>query len=345
MSMPHSRLWRLIIAITLLLSFATINAAEPSATGSQRGEVYFLFLGPTKLQVQPQLDAESEAWRAAASVNTAAGYKFYLDAYPKGRYAGLAKGELAKHDELARQATERAKAEAELRPGKVFKDCAKCPEMVVISPGSFEMGSNNGKNNEKPAHRVSITRAYALGRSEVTQGQWRALMRSNPSSFIRCGNNCPVEKVSWNDAQEYARRLSQKTGKTYRLPTEAEWEYACRAGGQHEYCGSDNSDSIAWFLNNSARTTHAVASKQVNAYGLYDMNGNVWEWVEDCWQSNYENAPTDGSAWTAENCGRRVLRGGSWFSTPPNLRASFRSWNEVGVGFFYLGFRLARTLP
>ena len=170
---------------------------------------------------------------------------------------------------------------ADMTPGKIFKDCTDCPEMVVVPAGSFDMGSNND-TNEKPVHRVTINRAFAIGKTEVTQGQWKAIMGNNPSKFVECGDNCPVEQVSWDDAQAFIEKLNTKTGKKYRLPSEAEWEYACRAGGQHEYCGGNNLDSIAWYgalakpAGNSNKTTNPVAAKQANAFGLYDMSGNVW---------------------------------------------------------------------
>ena len=188
---------------------------------------------------------------------------------------------------------------------EVFKDCPECPEMVVIPAG------------------------FAMGKTEVTQGQWRAVMGNNPSSFSNCGDTCPVEKVSWNDAKEFISRLNSKTGKQYRLPTEAEWEVACRAGGQHEYCGSDNVDSVAWHSENSGDTMHPVGRKQPNAFGLYDMSGNVWEWVENCYDGN---------------CALRVLRGGSWINIPRLARAANRSRNEAAIRIDYLGFRLPKML-
>jgi formylglycine-generating enzyme required for sulfatase activity len=238
------------------------------------------------------------------------------------------------------------KEDAELRPGKVFKDCADCPEMVVIPAGSFEMGSND-ESDEKPVHTVMIGKAFALGKTEVTQRQWRAVMGNDPQELRYKGcDDCPVENVNWNDAQELARTLRQKTGQTYRLPTEAEWEYACRAGGSHTYCGHDSLDNVAWHDENLFfGKTHPVASKEPNAWGLYDMSGNAWEWTEDCWNGSYSSAPGDGSAWTRGDCKQRVLRGGSWFSAPQEARSAKREKDDSSYRDRSVGFRVARMLP
>lgn len=233
--------------------------------------------------------------------------------------------------------------------GKVFKDCPDCPEMVELPAGSFAMGSNRGEPDEQPLHNVTIAKAFAIGKTEVTQAQWAAVMgaNQNPSYFVDCGDNCPVEQVSWEDVQAFIQKLNAKTGKQYRLPTEAEWEYACRAGDQQDYCGSDNADKVSWNGYNSGsflfKTPHPVASKEPNAFGLYDMSGNVWEWVEDTYHDNYNGAPTDGSAWTGSSM--RVLRGGSWGYDQPFSRASARSKFGTNYRYYSYGFRLARTLP
>ena len=203
--------------------------------------------------------------------------------------------------------------------------------------------------DEKPFHQVFIGRAFAIGKTEVTQGQWRAIMGNNNLSheddfFDKCGDTCPVVNVSWDNAQVFIQKLNAKTGEQYRLPSEAEWEYACRAGGKQEYCGSDNVDSIAWHSGNSGDTTHPVATKQANAFGLYDMSGNVWEWVEDNWHDNYNGAPTDGSAWQGDDV-RRMLRGGSWDDGVQGARAAYRNYNGPGYQGDDTGFRLVRTLP
>ncbi len=236
------------------------------------------------------------------------------------------------------------------KAGTTFRDCPDCPEMVVIPAGSFDMGSSKDDEPlEQPVHHVTISKAFSMGKTEVTQGQWRAIMGNNPSNFSNCGDNCPVEEVRWGDVQEFIEKLKAKTGKEYRLPSEAEWEYACRAGEQQEYCGSDNIDSVAWYgadshpVGNSGSSTHPVATKQANAWGLYDMSGNVSEWVEDAYHNNYYGAPTDGSARGYGD--GRVIRGGSWGDDPNNVRASSRAKNDQESRNGDIGFRVVRSLP
>jgi formylglycine-generating enzyme required for sulfatase activity len=231
-------------------------------------------------------------------------------------------------------------SQAEFAQGKVIKDCADCPEMVMISPGAFTMGLTMG--GEKPTsawtpHNVTIAKSFALAKTEVTKAQWRAVMGTDSSRWGDCNDdNCPADGVGWKDAKEYLRRLSLKTGKTYRLPSEAEWEYACRAGAQHEYCGSDTRDAVASYRKSFPS---AVATKQPNAWGLYDMTGNVAEWVEDCtlWGYELKIAPTDGSAFVPTDdsfCVRdeRILRGGAYKDLPENLVAAARYSHSESFG-------------
>jgi len=228
----------------------------------------------------------------------------------------------------------------------VIKDCADCPEMVVIPAGSFEMGSYEN-SWEQPVHRVNVP-SFLIGKTEVTQGQWKAVLGRNPSYFRSCGDDCPVERVSWNDAQDFARRLSQKAGKQYRLPSAAEWEYAARAGSNTKWSFGDNESQLgeyAWFASNSQHSIQPVAQKRPNAFGLFDMHGNVWEWVQDCWHDNYSGAPTDGSAWTKGDCSYRVIRGGAFNGKPTDLRSADLYSHAPHIRYFYSsGFRLARTL-
>jgi formylglycine-generating enzyme required for sulfatase activity len=224
------------------------------------------------------------------------------------------------------------------------------PTMVVIPGGSFHMGLDDPQDNASPwtvpVHEVTI-KAFEMGKTVVTQGQWAAIMGNNPSNYKNCGDNCPVENVSWHDAQAFIRKLNAKTGKQYRLPSEAEWEYACRAGGPQVYCGSDSADSVGWFISNSGDMTHPVATKQANAFGLYDMIGNVVEWVEDSYHENYKGAPADGSVWQGDG-EKRMLRGLSYTHDPRSvskiamaMRYGLEPNRRGSIG----GFRVARTLP
>jgi formylglycine-generating enzyme required for sulfatase activity len=234
---------------------------------------------------------------------------------------------------------------ADLIPGKTFKDCPDCPEMVVLPAGRFTMGSE--KFDPRHAmHAVTVAQPFALGKTPITQSQWRAVMGNNPSGFASCGDTCPVERVSWSDAHDYARKLSDMTGKTYRLPSEAEWEYACRAGTRQEYCGSNDANLVAWHTGNSGKTTHPVATKQANAWGLFDMSGNVWQWTEDCWNDTYKGAPSTAVAWTEGACAAaRVMRGGSWGNDALLARAENRNRYGPNNSGDSLGFRVARVVP
>jgi len=229
--------------------------------------------------------------------------------------------------------------------GKVFRDCPDCPEMVVVPAGrSLKTGGYHVVSDEQSARLVGVRR-LAIGRTEVTQGQWRAVMGSNPSRFADCGDDCPVENVSWNDVQEYVRKLSQQTGQAYRLPSGAEWEYACRSGTTQEFCGGDSVQSVAWYSDNSGEKTHAVARKQANGWGLYDMSGNVWEWVQDCVKKE-PMKPGKRETLVTGTCGEaRVLRGGSWYVNPHFARSASATGYAPANRYDDSGFRLARTLP
>ena len=245
---------------------------------------------------------------------------------------------------------ERARAEAERqRQARLhqFRDRLK---MVSIPGGRFRMGCTREQrdcdDDENPVHEVQVG-AFEIGQHEVTQEVWEAVMGENPSRH-KCAQ-CPVEQVSWDDIQVFLKKLNEQTGSQYRLPTEAEWEYAARGGQQsrgYQYAGSNNADAVAWYRGNRG-PPRRVGQKEPNELGLYDMSGNVEEWVEDCWHESYRGAPSDGRAWGSENsgdCSRRVLRGGSWLDFPRDLRAADRSRNATGLRKPLIGFRLARTL-
>lgn len=210
---------------------------------------------------------------------------------------------------------------------------------VQILEGNFRMGSENGEAGEKPVHPVKVS-TLEMGKYELTQEQWQSVMGSNPSKFK--GANLPVENVSWNDAQEFIKKLNaQNDGYTYRLPTEAEWEYVCRAGTTGDYAGNVN--EMAWYKSNSAGETHPVGQKRPNAWGLHDMHGNVWEWCNDWYDENYykkspgvdPSGPSTGSD--------RVGRGGSWYDKTFSLRSAHRGNAATDYRDDLLGLRLVRT--
>ncbi len=217
--------------------------------------------------------------------------------------------------------------------------------MIRVQGGSFQMGAtselgSDAYDNEKPVHSVTLS-SYYIGQTEVTQELWQAVMGENPSYF-KGNNQRPVEQVSWEDCQEFIEKLNKLTGKNFRLPTEAEWEFAARGGRKsrgYKCSGSNTASDVAWYGNNSGRRTHAVASKQANELGLYDMSGNVWEWCRD-WYDDYQSSAQTNPKGPSEG-GFRVLRGGSWSDDARGVRVSFRSYGAPSLRFDRDGLRLA----
>jgi len=233
------------------------------------------------------------------------------------------------------------------KPAPVFSD-PFAADMVRISGGTYKMGDEYGDLGKTclPVHEVTVQSFY-LSRYEVTQAKWRAVMGSDPPGLRFKGCiDCPVENVSWNDVQQFIKKLNQLSGKTYRLPSEAEWEFAARGGNESrntKYAGSNDLEEVAWYGTNSGRKTHSVGKKQKNELGLYDMSGNVLEWCQDVWHENYEGAPTNGSAWVsggAETGG--VIRGGSWNGVGVGCRVASRNRYYADYRDYGIGFRLAR---
>jgi formylglycine-generating enzyme required for sulfatase activity len=237
-------------------------------------------------------------------------------------------------------------------PGDLFRDCTDCPELVVVPSGDFVMGSSDTPY-EKPERTISIPRPFAIGRREVTFAEWDQCVddgacKYRPDDHGWGRGDRPVINVSWDDTKLYLAWLSQKTGQKYRLPSEAEWEYAARAGtktpfwwgrdigagrAQCEVCGSPNGQKIV-----------ATGSFRPNGFGLYDTAGNAAEWVEDCWNDNYRNAPKDASPWTSGDCRLRVLRGGNFISKPMEIRSTARFRYDVDVRYYANGLRVVREL-
>ncbi len=264
-------------------------------------------------------------------------FKSYLEKYPNGQFATLARNRL--------QQLRAAKSSPS--PGPATLGVSNLPrtrtnqagiEFVLIPAGSFMMGSN-GPAIERPMHQITINYEFHMGKYEVTQAQWQRVMGNNPSLYADCPK-CPVEQVSWNDAQSFIEKLNQTAdGYVYRLPTEAEWEYACRARTTGDYAGTLR--ELAWYSENSGKKTHAVGGKQPNAWGLADMHGNVWEWCEDWYHQTYYGAPNDGGAvLSGENLTDRTVRGGSWYDLPTYLRSASRASATPDYRGSWIGFRV-----
>jgi len=364
----------------------TVNHDQrPAIYNEARGNFYFF--KPVIVQTPPAISTdpsplELALWDSAKTATTAAEVQAYLNRYPAGFFAEMASARMAaltRANEPRIVAVGAPKPEIEkpvesqrkevinnplaqvvpspplpLKAGSVFKDCDICPEMVVIPGGAFQMGSKatgflgqtKPASFETPQHDVSI-KQFAMGKYEVTQEQWNSIMGTMPSRFT--GAKLPVEQVSWSDANAYVKKLSEKTGRSYRLPTEAEWEFAARAGNKAAY-SFDNFEELekfAWFNTTGfslyGKSTKPVGEKLPNGFGLYDVHGNVFEWTQDCWNINYEGAPFDGSAWTTGDCSRRVIRGGSWLNTRDGLRSASRDRGVIDARQDHYGFRVALT--
>jgi len=330
------------------------------------GTIELLVAEVVDLPVEPASDSvavEREYWELIRSSNDVQDYKDYLQAYPNGAYTAIARAKIKQLETVKNtrpadsQPTNTQPSNSDgnksSKPVFVPNTSASRPksfnnqqgiEMLYIPPGSFDMGSSNGDADDKPVHRVTIGQGFFIGKYEVTQGQWQAVMGANPSYF-KGDDNLPVEQISWDDAQEFVNKLNEMNdGHKYRMPTEAEWEYACRAGTTGDYYAQDV-DDIGWYSDNSGKKTHRVGSKQANAFGLYDMSGNVWEWCRDWHVTTYKGAPTDGSARLSGGEQKyRVLRGGSWGNLAANLRSALRNNGTPGLRNNNIGFRLVAVV-
>ena len=317
---------------------------------------------------------ETVFWQSISNSTNAADFEAYVASWPNGVYVALARNRLsALRLAVADPQRPNTPAPASARPdpsrpvrgaGEVFRDCDTCPEMVVIPAGTFRMGSPASEEgrfaDEGPQHQVTV-RSFALGVTEVTFDEWEACVRGGGCGGYRprdqgWGRRArPVINVSWEDAQAYVSWLSAETGVAYRLPSESEWEYAARAGTTTPFhtgatISTDQANYDGDYVYGSGRRgtyrerTTPVGTFVPNAFGLSDVHGNVWEWVEDCWHNSYRGAPSDGTAWTVGGACRRVLRGGSWSSSPRYLRSANRDSHPAGRRLIRAGFRVARTL-
>lgn len=353
---PDTPVESMLKKVSAEVEAASGGQQSPWVEGSIRGEFFFrggpvAHAAPTAAAPPPsgklptQEQTEQLAWEAAQRSNTEAAYKAFIAEFPRSRYVRLARVALAALAAPQQAAVQPGRPARSLQPGEGLQDCPDCPRMVMVPAGEFVMGSTaeeaGRSSDEGPQRRVSVG-AFLIGATEVTQAQWHALMgRSHASWFASCGPDCPVEQVTWDEAQEFTRRLSQRTGRRYHLPSEAQWEYACRAGGRHRFCGDDVADLVAW---TNVSTTQRVGQNRANAWGLYDMSGNVWEWVQDCWHADYTGAPSDARAWESGDCGDRVARGGGWSNPEHELRAAARAGLQGTLRYHDTGLRVARSV-
>jgi formylglycine-generating enzyme required for sulfatase activity len=394
--------------VTNRVADKTNSVQEPWVEGSLRGDFYFIPPEPTSAIGQAVLaDPESKTWEIAERADSEDAYRAYLNAYPQGKFttaAEIALGRLKKHADsvsAARVAVSSGgptsqplgQTREDIGPaGKSFRDCDRCPEMVVLPAASYEMGASptdmDKLTQETPQHWISISKPLAMSRTEVTREQFsqfatetglkveggcwvfedgkseqRADRNWTQPGYLQSDSH-PVTCVSWNDAVAYTKWLAEKTGKSYRLPTEAEWEFAARSGTTTARFWGDDPERACQYGNvadqkTKAQISHAAnwvihgcsdghpytsprSTFRQNSYGLFDMLGNVWEWVEDCWNDSYRNAPVDGSAWLTGACGQRVARGGAWNSPPKSVRASTRNRNVNSYRDYSFGFRVVR---
>ena len=237
---------------------------------------------------------------------------------------------------------------------EVFRDCPDCPEMVALAAGRFTMGAKKGDASERPTHSVTIRQPFAIGKYEVTVSQWQACVAAggcaDRAEASGSQDDLPVRDVSWDEAQQYVKWLISVTGGRYRLPTEAEWEYAARAGTQTRYWWGDRMEGGKANCKDCGgqwdrRAPAVVGSYAPNGFGLYDMNGNVWEWVSDCWHASYDGAPGDDRSWEDKDCRQRVLRGGSWRNDATYVYSTSRFYYDADVRYTLHGFRVAKSLP
>jgi formylglycine-generating enzyme required for sulfatase activity len=350
---------------------------------------------------------ELSFWESIKDSTHISDYEAYLQAYPNGRFVGLAKARIERLRTAAPKTTTppeqpaaktppaepaakpapTPKVQEQARPAPAPKppaekpadrppeqarpaapapklekqsgtqavsevqDCPTCPVLIAVPRGAFTMGSNSGDPSEKPAHQVSISTPFAIGKYEVTVEQWNACVAAGAcqpvSSASDGAKNMPVRDVSWDDTQQFVKWLSKVSGKPYRLPTEAEWEYAARGGsttrfwwGEQMRTGAANCKDCGEPWNKDGPAP--VGSFAANPYGLYDMNGSVWEWVGDCWHNTFKGAPSDSAVWDDANCRVRVIRGGSWREGASYMPTTTRFKYDASVRHSQNGFRVAR---
>ena len=378
MSSSNDDLSAILISVRNDVMKETKRKQVPWEHSALTGRFYFNPAAQTTEPSNParaRLSEAAEAWGVVKDTTSISAFESFISRFKDTFYAELARQRIedVKKEQVAAAAPPAPFKPAEpAMPKDTFRDCSECPEMVVVAAGSFMMGSparEEGRSDHEGSQRnVTIARPFAVGKYEVTFAEWDACVaaggcKQNPDDDGWGRGKRPVINVSWDDiTKDYLPWLSGKTGKTYRLLTEAEWEYAARAGSTTRFhFGKDEKDlctygnvvdltakekNKGWKVANCRDGyvyTAPVGSFKANAFGLYDMHGNVWEWVQDCYRDSYASAPVDGSAVTSGDCTNRVARGGSWIGNPLGLRSASRSSITSDARDNYVGFRLART--
>ncbi len=335
-------------------------AAEANTVDSYQNYLAQYPGGENAAEAQSRIDrlqataADMAAWTAAKTAHTANAYQQYLNSFPQGVYAAEAIAAI----EALRPT-----------PGRVFKDCSTCPDMVSLPPGTASLGAGDNEKharpNEKPQRPVTFANMFAISVKEVTFTEYNACISAGvcigqPSDNGWGGGNRPVINVSWDEAQKYVAWLSETSGQSYSLPTEAQWEYAARAGDASPLIGgstaalcafangASNESGLKWAnpdcIDPASDKTLPAGSLGANKFGVKDMIGNVAEWTQDCNTLNLRDAPTDGSADSRGSCNQRVVRGGSWFSGPPDLRYAARLMQRRGDSNDFTGLRVVRKI-
>jgi formylglycine-generating enzyme required for sulfatase activity len=377
----------ILCALAAMVVVTALASAAVVPVRAQSGDIQLAGVVPKNSAEQFEL----AFWNSIKDSKQVSDYEAYLHAYPKGRFAALARARIEQLKAAPQQAAKpadnkppadqaQAKTAPKPQPGKsppapaaatgaqeatppaaagvagavaTVKDCDACPLMVALYPVPFTMGSNGSDPSERPAHKVALRTPFAIGKLEVTVGQWAQCVKASvcPSvpSAANAAENLPMRDISWDEAQLYLKWLSTVSRKPYRLPTEAEWEYAARGGTTSRYWWGEqmkggNASCQGCGEPWKADAPPPAGSFVANPFGLLDMNGSVWEWVQDCWHSSYKGAPVDGSAWADGTCQSRVIRGGSWREDGSYMLSTTRFKYDASVRQSQNGFRVARSL-
>jgi formylglycine-generating enzyme required for sulfatase activity len=381
---PGEDILSVLTAVRNEVLAATGNRQVPWENHALTAKYYFSPASPAQEKAQPPLSADAQAWSVVQNATSAAVLEEFIRRFPDSVYAGFAKARLEelKRGQTSLNVPQPAPAQPApeacddgllvsvasgkkpcIKPGsgQFFKDCPDCPEMVIAPAGSFTMGSPKNEpehQSDESQHKVTIAKPFAVGRFSVTFAEWDACVAGGgcggykPSDEGWGRADRPVINVNWDDAQAYVKWLSRKTGRRYRLLSEAEREYAARAGTSTPFWwGASITPEQANYNGNYTyngggkgeyrERTLPVESFEPNPWGLYQVHGNVYDWVEDCYHDNYTGAPSDGSAWTTGECKARVLRGGSWDLDPQVLRAAYRVSFDPRFRLIAWGFRVA----